>query len=264
MNILEKEMLSLLKNGKNNLGFTHVRAEFESEGIRNDELFRLVELTFRADLNLIIKIGGCEAVTDLITAKQLGATTIIAPMVESSYAVCKFVQSAERVYTDQERSEIELFVNIETIQGYEQREAITDKIAARNLTGVVFGRVDFCGSLGMSRRDVNKPEITRRIKDVAGLCQIKDLQFVVGGGVDGESMPALKEIYAGYLNRYETRKIAFDAAALSHNLVQQGLIEASRFELLWLKNKCNYYKTISCEDQDRLKMLERRVISLVA
>ncbi|AIK97019.1 aldolase/citrate lyase family protein [Candidatus Odyssella acanthamoebae] len=264
MNILEKEMLSLLKNGKNTFGFTHVRAEFESEGIRDDELFRLVELAFRADLNLIIKVGGCEAMTDLLKAKQVGASTIIAPMIESSYAVCKFIQSADRVYSEQERSDMELFINIETIQGYEQREAITEKIVKHNLKGIVFGRVDFCGSLGMSRRDVNKPEITRRIKDVASLCQAKNLQFAVGGGIDAESVPTLRDISASYLNRYETRKVVFDVSTLSHSLAQQGLIEASRFELLWLRNKCNYYKMISAEDQNRLKMLERRIISLAA
>lgn len=264
MNILEKEMLSLLKNGKNTLGFTHVRAEFEAEGIRDDELLRLVELSFRADLDLIIKIGGCEAITDLMKAKQLGATTIIAPMIESSYAVSKFVQSIERLYPDQERADVEFFINIETIQGYEQSEAIADSVANHGLTGIVFGRVDFCGSLGMNRRDVNKPEITRRVKDIALLCQAKALKFIVGGGVDAESVPVLRDIQSAYLDRYETRKIAFDLSTLGNNLAQQGLIEASRFELLWLKNKCNYYKAMSCEDQHRLKLLERRIISLAA
>ncbi|WP_029448517.1 aldolase/citrate lyase family protein [Candidatus Odyssella thessalonicensis] len=264
MNTLEKEMLSLLKNGKNDLGFTHVRAEFESEGIREDEILRLIELTFRADLDLIIKIGGCEAVTDLMKAKQLGAGVIIAPMIESSYAVCKFVQSVNRVYAEQERMDIEFLINIETIMGYEQREAIIDKVAACSLTGAVFGRVDFCGSLGIHRRDANKPEITRRIKEVGLLCQQHNLQFAVGGGIDAESVPTLREIHTTHLKRYETRKIAFDASVVSHNIAHRGLIEASRFELLWLKNKCNYYKNLSAEDQERLKMLERRVISLAA
>lgn len=264
MNALEKEMLSLLKNGRDTYGFTHVRAEFEAEGVRDDDLFRLAELTFRADLNLMLKIGGSEAVSDLYKAKQVGATTIIAPMVESSYATCKFIQSAKRVYTETERSDIELLVNIETIQGYEQREAIVDKIADNGLTGVVFGRVDFCGSLGLGRKDLNGAEITRRIKDVAHICQDRNLFFAVGGGVDAESVPCLKDISKTHLSRYETRKIAFSANALSSGNASQGLMEASRFELLWIRNKANYYKSISQEDQDRLKLLERRVIALVA
>lgn len=264
MNALEKEMLSLLKNGRDTYGFTHVRAEFEAEGVREDDLFRLAELTFRADLNLMLKIGGSEAVSDLYKAKQVGATTIIAPMVESSYATCKFIQSAKRVYTETERSDIELLVNIETIQGYEQREAIVDKIADNGLTGVVFGRVDFCGSLGLGRKDLNGAEITRRIKDVAHICQDRNLFFAVGGGVDAESALCLKEIAKTHLSRYETRKIAFSADALSSSNAAQGLMEASRFELLWIRNKANYYKSISQEDQDRLKLLERRVIALVA
>lgn len=264
MNALEKEMLSLLKNGKESFGFTHVRAEFEAEGVRDEDLFRLAELTFRADLNLIIKIGGCEAVSDLFKAKQVGASTIIAPMTESSYACCKFIKSAKRVYSEIERSDVELLVNIETIQGYEQREAIADKISSNGLTGIVFGRVDFCGSLGLGRKDLNSLEVTRRIKDVAGDCRARNLMFAVGGGVDAESVSVLKEISKVHLSRYETRKIAFDASALTKNQAQQGLMEASRFELLWIRNKANFYKTIAMEDQERLKLLERRVIALVA
>ncbi|MBX3486787.1 MAG: aldolase [Candidatus Paracaedibacteraceae bacterium] len=264
MNTLEKEMLSLLKNGRDNYGFTHVRAEFEAEGVREDDLFRLAELTFRADLNLILKIGGSEAVSDLVKAKQVGATTIIAPMVESSYATCKFIQSTKRVYSETERLDVELLINIETIQGYEQREAIIDKVADNGLTGVVFGRVDFCGSLGLGRKDLNGVEITRRIKDVAHSCHERNLVFAVGGGVDAESVSVLKDVAQTHLSRYETRKIAFDATLLDHPSAQQGLMEASRFELLWIRNKANYYKSIAQEDQDRLKLLERRVIALVA
>lgn len=259
MNKCEREMLDLLKTLKRNFGAVSVKAEFEAEGTRTDELLRLIDLARRCDLEVALKIGGCEAVRDLIESKQFGVEYIIAPMVETPYALQKFILAKNKVYNADQQKDTQFLFNIETATTFNSLQAMMEVARTPNgVQGGVFGRVDFSGSLGLGRAAIDTHQITDYVCKTGEACKANGLDLVVGGAVAISSLPELKRMQQTHLSRFETRKVIFGAHALDNPEMARGLQKTVYFELLWLQNKRDHYSNIREEDAARIKMLSDR------
>lgn len=259
MNSLELEMIGLLKNLKENYGVVGIKAEFESEGSRIVELMRLKDVIDRADLPLTIKIGGCEAVSNIYDALSIGAKGIVAPMCETAYAVSKFLDAIETFVAEDNRKDIEFGLTFETITAYRNIDEILALPKIKLLQCLTFGRVDFTGSLGKGRDYVDSDDMGGYCNDI--LRKVKrrsDMKTTLGGAISYNSIQFIKTYFCvGLLDRFETRKVIYGIDALPK--IEQGLTEGIKFELAWLISKRRYYHRIHNEDEKRITMLEERL-----
>ena len=203
MNILETKMVETLKDLKENHHVVSIKAEFEAEGTRLEEALRLKEIVTKAGLELSIKVGGCEAIKDMYDARTIGVNTIIAPMIETPYALKKYVKAFQFVFPEEERNEMKFLSNIETKTGLEKLDEMMKIEEFPYIGGIVLGRVDMTGSLGLTREDINSDKIFEIAKILSEKMQTVKKDFVIGGGVSAHSLPFFKKL--PYLSRFETR-----------------------------------------------------------
>jgi 4-hydroxy-2-oxoheptanedioate aldolase len=264
MNLLEKKMVGVLMDLKENHHVAGVKAEFEAEGTRLEEALRLKEVVTKAGLDLTIKIGGCEALKDMFDARAIGVTRIVGPMVETPYALKKFLASAKMAFPEEERKNgLSFYINVETIDAYNNFDKMLELKEIAGLKGIVLGRVDMTGSMGLSREEINSEQIFVIANDLLVKAKKHGMECVIGGGVSAESLPFFRRLPAGVLDRYETRKVIFQCPAALNEDAGKGILKAVGFELMWLKNKRDFYGMIFKEDKKRIDMLQLRYDKLI-
>lgn len=254
MNALQNKMLDTLKKLRDDHGVVAIKAEFEAEGSRTDELVMLNELVFRADMKLYIKIGGCEAVRDLDQCRLLGASGIMAPMIETPFAMQKFCGAAEKVY-GHELDTIEWIINAETKTCRQNFDEILN-VGGSFLKTVSIGRVDLSGSMGLTRAQINGDEIYNAAIDFASRARNTGHIVNFGGGISFDAIPFILR-FAPYVDRFETRKVVFHIKDNERDL-RAAILAAMKFEVLYLRNKCEYYDRMANEDKSRMVMLQDR------
>ncbi len=248
------DRLLFLKEQHNVVG---LKAEFEAEGTRLEEAMRLKEVSMKAGLHLTLKIGGCEAIRDMFEAANIGTTNLVAPMVETAYALKKYLHATKIAFPEDLRKDMSFLINLETITGCRNFDEMLALPEIAELSGIVVGRVDLTGSLGLTREEINSEQVKNLALEAAAKAKAAGKLVVVGGGVSFHSLPFFCSFPEGHIDRYETRKVVFQCPGALKN-PESAFLRAVEFELMWLKNKKNYYTQISREDDARLLMMEER------
>lgn len=254
---LRKHIRDSLRELKNEYGCVSIKAEFEAEGSRKDELIMLREMVENADLGLLIKIGGCEAVHDIDQCKLLSATGVMAPMIETAFAMDKFRGAVNKLYKEEEQ--IERIINAETITCLKNFDEIL-KHGKGFLTGVTVGRSDLSASMGIAKKDIEKEEVYNATREFCEQAKQAGLTTNFGGNIGIESIPFVIRMNH-YIDRFETRKVVLSKSD-NEEFLKKAIAAALQFELLYLKFKSQYYMDMASEDSCRIKRLEAQIESV--
>ena len=258
MNSTEKKLVTILEELKSDYGVIGIKAEFEAEGTRLEEGLRLKEIISTAGLGLTLKIGGCESLRDMYDARVIGVKKIVAPMIESPFALKKFTESFLKAFPEDEREDIKFAINLETVTAFQNVDAILNYPAAELIDAVVVGRNDLSYSMGLTRDGINTKQTMEASTEMINKAKAKGLTCGIGGGVSAPSVQLFKDYISNALDYYETRKVMFDFKKASSLDFETGILKALHFEMLWLQNKRDFYQRIYLEDEARFNTLNSR------
>lgn len=236
-----------------------IKFSFEDEGLTGEFGQIISSVCNLADVHTTIKIGGCEAKKDIHEARVLGANKIVAPMIESSYALKKFVEAAHSIIPEEEIGHINLCINIETITGYNALEEMLQLDEAKCIDYIIFGRSDFVGSLKKDKSFVNSDEMSECALRIAELCGKYGKKLFIGGNVTAQSAAFFKILPEQVLAGVETRNVIFDRSLLDGDGVTEAVNLAMHFEIQWLEYKAKFYKNMIANDEKRICALQKRM-----
>ena len=179
--------------------FASLKGEFEAEGLTSIEMAAEAIWAARRGLDYLVKIGGCEAKSDVEYLQKLGIRSLVAPMIESPFAMSKYMGMLPDGAFDH------VGVTIETFHAVDRIEEILE--AGTKLTNVTIGRSDLTASFGGS--STNCPETLEKTLKVARSAKARGLEVTMGGSVDAKTREIMREGHelASLLDAVETRKI---------------------------------------------------------
>lgn len=266
MNILERQMVDHLRRMREEYHLIGIKTEFEGEGARMEELFRLKEITMAAGVPITLKIGGAEALTDLRNGRTIGAEKIVAPMVETEFAVKKFMDMFEKVFPTEEGYDTVPCINVETITGSEHFQKMTELDEFPRVGEVVIGRVDMTRSLGLTYMDLNSEPVYEACARIFQKTKEVDpsKECVMGGISNFEAFDFLKRFGPGIVDAYELRKAIYQVTDGWEKNAKAGLMMGYEFEMLWYTYKQRYYSEIASEDKQYWEKITRNYKNMEA
>lgn len=153
---------------------------------------------------LEVKIAGPEARNDLAHIIPLAIKAIIVPMVESPYALSKFIATLRALAPARRYRQVQRRLNLETVTAVRQLPAIMAAPAFREIDQATIGRNDLSQSLGL---EPDHPRVWRITQRVVATLQARGLPVSVGGGLTPRQADELiRRVRPAYIN---TRSVAF-------------------------------------------------------
>jgi len=238
------------KNLKNKYSCVGIKTSFEDEGANPTDVIRLRGLTSENGLKLAIKIGGCEAKTDVHTAMDLAADSLVGPMIESKYALEKYVQATKGL-------DVTRGANLETISALNN---IDQLLSVQGIDYFVIGRVDLMGSLGQSRRDIESDENQNLIEKALAKIKKANKTTYMGGALSKATKPFVERMFSkGLLDYIETRFVIMKLNSDFFSVWDEAIQTSHEFELKWTQDLAERSALTTSTLSSRLHLIQSRV-----
>ena len=201
-----------------------------------------------------VKIGGCEALSDINNSVQMGSDGIVAPMVETEFALQKFVESVSNV------KDTRFYVNIESKTAYENLDKILNSPSSKLLTGIVVGRSDLTKSYGLSKTETDSKMILDVVYDIMSKSKKYGFTNLMGGNISTKSCEFIKTLYNdGLLDYIETRNMIVKLDQNNTKNLMEVVKSILEFESDWMSYKSQTYTQIGNSYRERAELLRGRL-----
>ena len=254
--MFNENITNKLKDLHNVHGAYALKASFEDEGVTDCDLSDLVLLSGGTGLKVYVKIGGCEANRDIERCLRLGIKGIVAPMVESEFAVFKFIDSVNQRCSLFGVERPKIFVNLETELACQRAKKII-KSHSNSLDGIVVGRSDLSKSMGLTKADVNGTKVMKVVQETLTIAKDYELTTKMGGTVSSDSCAVISDLYdQGLLNFFETRAVIYDLSKIFD--IKRSIKKALEYEQMLLTRRQNFHGVKAKFFNDRITNIEVR------
>lgn len=236
--------------------FSHeIKISLEDEGLTFEQACAIACKLHRTGTAINMKIGGAEAISDMRFADMIGCDGCVAPMIESPYALKKFISSIFRHKFDFKR----LYMIFESQTSYDKRKEIFESSDMKHLNGIVLGRSDFIQSYGKSKEHVDSDFCFEKAKNIFTLAKAKNLTTIMGGNISINSQKFVTDLYKENLLDYvETRNVKIKLNDYVIDNLAECIKSAILFEIEFLKSKYEKLTFLANTDQKRISNLELR------
>lgn len=227
---------------------TGLKGEFEGEGASREQIAREFALSCKHGIEYLVKIGGCEAKTDIAYLESIGINSLTAPMIETEFAMQKFMSAIKS------RRFSHIGVTIETKTAVKNIHEILE--IGDLLTNVTVGRSDL--SLSMGGIGAMADQITDSVAHVATAVRARGLEMTVGGSICIKTRELFRNNtrLAELVSFIETRKVVMP---MEQFLIDGVLEKALAFELSILETDALYLEGQIITNNNRIEALKARL-----
>jgi len=228
-----------------------IKTSLEDEGACLNDITRLRHLTAKNGIKLSVKIGGPEAKTDIKLASELCCDSIVGPMIETKYALEKYIDATDNIGMPRG-------INIETITAINNLDLLLS--IGSNIDYFTIGRVDLVGSMGISRSEIDSPDIMKIVTETFRKVKVLNKPTYMGGSISKSSRAFVENLYyEGLLDYVETRYIIMKLTPELFEVWDEAITSAHEFEYQWMEYLGQKAHTLAKTFHKRTELVKPRI-----